>query len=172
MCTRPCLHRPHHKDGFETLLALLRQIFMRLLRRFSPRSLKVFRRHTGQLRSRDKAAIVGELLLRLVLVLLSSLVLWADAVPVQHARVELIAQKMAATPGAQLLLGVHFNLENDWHIYWINPGDSGQPPSFHWQLPAGFSAGDVEWPHPDRLSSSELVDYGYKDDVLFIVPIQ
>jgi DsbC/DsbD-like thiol-disulfide interchange protein len=111
-------------------------------------------------------------LLRLVLAVLSSFTLWAGAVPTQHARVELVAQKTAATPGARLLLGVHFNLDKDWHIYWINPGDSGQPPSFHWELPAGFSAGEIEWPHPERLANSQLVDYGYKDDVLFMVPVQ
>ncbi len=110
--------------------------------------------------------------MRLVLVVLSSFALWAEAVPVQHARVELVAQKTAATPGAQMVLGVHFNLDKDWYIYWVNPGDSGQPPSFRWELPPGFSAGEIAWPHPERLGNSQLVDYGYKDDVLFIVPVQ
>ncbi len=75
-------------------------------------------------------------------------------------------------PGSDLQLGVHFVLEHGWHIYWINPGDSGQPPAFNWQLPKGFSAGEIQWPRPERMQLvKELADYGYRDDVLFIVPI-
>ncbi|HEX3094552.1 MAG TPA: protein-disulfide reductase DsbD domain-containing protein, partial [Candidatus Angelobacter sp.] len=63
-------------------------------------------------------------------------------------------------------------LEPGWHIYWINPGDSGQPPSFKWQLPPGFSAGEIQWPRPERMqSSAELADYGYRDETLLMVPI-
>jgi thiol:disulfide interchange protein DsbD len=86
--------------------------------------------------------------------------------------VELIARQVAVTPGKDLLLGIHFVLEKGWHIYWINPGDSGQPPSFKWQLPSGFSAGEVQWPRPERLQpSKELVDYGYDDEVLLPITI-
>lgn len=91
----------------------------------------------------------------------------AQQVSAQHARVELISRQNSVTPGNDLELGVHFVLEPGWHIYWINPGDSGQPPSFKWQLPSGFSAGEIEWPRPERMQPSKaLVDYGYHDDVL------
>jgi len=86
--------------------------------------------------------------------------------------VELLSRQAAIAPGADLQLGIRFTLEPGWHIYWINPGDSGQPPSFHWQLPPGFTAGEIQWPRPERMqSSSELADYGYHDDVLLTVPI-
>jgi DsbC/DsbD-like thiol-disulfide interchange protein len=89
-----------------------------------------------------------------------------------HARVELLSRQAALHPGSALQLGVHFILEPGWHIYWINPGDSGQPPSFKWQLPPGFTAGEIEWPRPERMqSSAELADYGYHDEALLIVPI-
>jgi DsbC/DsbD-like thiol-disulfide interchange protein len=90
----------------------------------------------------------------------------------RHARVELLTRQAAITPGSDLQLGIHFILEPGWHIYWINPGDSGQPPSFHWQLPPGFTAGEIQWPRPERMqSSSELADYGYHGEPLLIVPI-
>jgi len=96
----------------------------------------------------------------------------APQVPAPHARVELISRQTAIAPGAGLQLGIHFTLEPGWHVYWINPGDSGQPPSFQWRLPPGFTAGEVQWPRPERMqSSSELADYGYHDDVLLMVPI-
>jgi len=90
----------------------------------------------------------------------------------QHARAELLARQASVNPGSDLQLGVHFILEKGWHIYWINPGDSGQPPSFEWQLPPGFTAGEIQWPRPERMqSSAELADYGYHDDALLMVPI-
>ncbi|HEY2116331.1 MAG TPA: protein-disulfide reductase DsbD domain-containing protein [Candidatus Angelobacter sp.] len=89
-----------------------------------------------------------------------------------HARVELLARQDAAKPRAALRLGVHFVLEPGWHIYWINPGDSGQPPSFKWQLPPGFTAGEIQWPRPERMqSSADLADYGYHDEALLMVRI-
>lgn len=89
-----------------------------------------------------------------------------------HARVELLSQQSSITPENNLLLGIHFVLEPGWHIYWTNPGDSGQPPSLKWQLPAGFSAEEIQWPHPERMQkNAELADYGYHDEVLLPVTI-
>jgi len=101
------------------------------------------------------------------------LALAGEMVSAKHARVELVSRQQTAVPGTDLMLGVHFILEKGWHIYWINPGDSGQPPVFKWQLPAGFTAGEIEWPRPERMQSSPtLADYGYHDDVLLLVPVK
>jgi DsbC/DsbD-like thiol-disulfide interchange protein len=95
------------------------------------------------------------------------------AQPGGHARVELIARQGSVSPGAGVQLGVHFVLEPGWHIYWINPGDSGQPPTFKWQLPQGFSVGDVQWPRPERMQpASELADFGYHGEVLLPVTVR
>jgi thiol:disulfide interchange protein DsbD len=100
---------------------------------------------------------------------------WAVSCPAQsqvaakHARVELLSTPVARD---QVQLGVHFTMEKGWHVYWVNPGDSGQPPSFHWTLPPGATAGEIQWPQPERLQSSPTIaDYGYKDDVLLMVPV-
>lgn len=70
-------------------------------------------------------------------------------------------------------MGIQFILEKGWHIYWINPGDSGQPPTLHWILPAGATAGEIQWPRPERLQTSPTIaDYGYKDDVVLLVPLR
>lgn len=102
-----------------------------------------------------------------VLVLLTTAAAGAQQRSARHARVELLARQASVKPGSDLQLGVHFTLEKGWHIYWINPGDSGQPPSFKWNLPPGFSADEIRWPRPERLQpSKELVDYGYDGEVL------
>ncbi len=107
-----------------------------------------------------------------LLILFASSVAGLSQATAQHARVELLARQGSVKPRADLQLGIHFILEKGWHIYWINPGDSGQPPSFKWHLPPGFSAAEIQWPRPERLQpSKELVDYGYDDEVLLPLTI-
>jgi thiol:disulfide interchange protein DsbD len=97
----------------------------------------------------------------------------AQEIQGKHARVALISQTAGVTPNRPLLLGVHFVLEKGWHIYWTNPGDSGQPPAFNWHFPEGFSGGEVAWPRPQRLqTNAQIVDYGYSDEVLLLVPVR
>ena len=84
-----------------------------------------------------------------------------------HARLELLHSQSD-------WLGVHFVMDTGWHIYWENPGDSGQPPVIAWRLPQGFSAGVIHWPTPERLNSTggSLKDYGYKGQVLLLARLQ
>jgi DsbC/DsbD-like thiol-disulfide interchange protein len=92
-------------------------------------------------------------------------------VPNFHSRVELVAEKTAVVPGERLWVGVHFVMDPGWHIYWVNPGDSGQPPEIRWRLPAGFRAGEPAWPAPEWLGQGTVINYGYANDVLLLVPL-
>jgi len=89
-----------------------------------------------------------------------------------HLKVELISEQVTFPPGQPLWVGLLFRLEQGWHIYWQNPGDSGEPPKVQWDLPAGFVAGSIRWPQPIRLGSGSVVDYGYEGQVLLMAPIQ
>ncbi len=89
-----------------------------------------------------------------------------------HAKVELISEVSSIAPGQSFQLGVRFELEPHWHIYWQNPGDSGQPPSVKWGLPPGFEAGPIDWPFPERLNNGALTDYGYQGTVLLPVALR
>jgi thiol:disulfide interchange protein DsbD len=84
---------------------------------------------------------------------------------------ELIAENQSTAAGHELYLGLHFQLEKGWHIYWVNPGDSGEPPRIKWQLPPNTTVGEIEWPTPRRLGTPSIVDFGYEDEVTLIVPI-
>ena len=94
------------------------------------------------------------------------------SVAIPHGTVELVSEQQSIQPGRPLLLGLHFRLEPGWHIYWINPGDSGEPPRLEWHLPAGLRAGDIEWPKPHRLPIPPLLDYGYEGEVLLPLRIE
>ncbi len=91
--------------------------------------------------------------------------------PQSHAKVELMAEESTMRPGQPLWIGILFRLDEGWHIYWQNPGDSGEPPQVQWNLPPGFTAGAIRWPHPVRLGSGSIVDYGYEGEVLLMAPI-
>jgi len=107
-----------------------------------------------------------------IALLLGAATAQAEGTPIPHGTLELIADKQWLPRGGAIDVGLHFQLETGWHIYWVNPGDSGEPPRVEWQLPAGVAAGAVEWPTPRRFeTSSSIVDYGYVDAVLLIVPL-
>jgi DsbC/DsbD-like thiol-disulfide interchange protein len=96
----------------------------------------------------------------------------ASAAAIPHGTVDLIAEDKWIAPGRQAYFGLNFRIEKGWHIYWVNPGDSGQPPRVEWHLPKGLSAGEIEWPAPRRLGTSAIVDFGYGDDVMLLVPVR
>jgi thiol:disulfide interchange protein DsbD len=85
----------------------------------------------------------------------------------QHLTVELLPLYGSIQPGATELVGLHFTLDKGWHVYWVNAGDSGEPPSIKWNLPAGITAGAMQFPAPRRLPLGPLMDFGYEDEVLF-----
>ena len=89
-----------------------------------------------------------------------------------HARIELISEQNLAPPAKPLWVGLLFQLDAGWHIYWQNPGDSGEPPTVQWQLPSGFTAGPIRWPQPIRLGGGTVIDYGYEGQVLLMAPIE
>jgi DsbC/DsbD-like thiol-disulfide interchange protein len=89
-----------------------------------------------------------------------------------HLKVELISERPTSSPGRPLWVGVLFRLDQGWHIYWQNPGDSGEPPKVQWDLPAGFAAGPIRWPQPIRLGGGSVIDYGYEGQVLLMAPIE
>lgn len=89
-----------------------------------------------------------------------------------HVKVEMLVEQTSVQAGASVTLGLHFRMQKGWHLYWQNPGDSGQAPSITWTLPDGFTAGDILWPAPQRITLPNLADYGYTNEVVLMVPIQ
>lgn len=106
------------------------------------------------------------------LVILYATNVLAKVVPIPHGTLEMVSEELWAAPGHVFYLGLDFQLERGWHIYWVNPGDSGQPSTVQWQFPAGFSAGPIEWPIPQRFSeSSSIADFGYESNVMLMAPV-
>src|SRR3984957_12201745 len=98
---------------------------------------------------------------------------FATAAPVQgpvraqHLTVELLPLSGSIQPGGDELVGLHFTLDKGWHVYWVNAGDSGEPPTIKGKLPPSITPGPMQFPAPRRLPLGPLMDFGYEDEVLF-----
>lgn len=115
--------------------------------------------------------------MRRLLALILAVLLWpalAQAQPRSTERIEaeLVSMSAWATPGSTLMLAVRQDIEPGWHTYWRNPGDSGGATTLDWRLPAGFTAGEIVWPLPERQRLGELMNYGYSGVVYLPVPVQ
>lgn len=96
----------------------------------------------------------------------------AQPVRATHATIELVTEPASIAPNHDFLAGLHFVLDPGWHVYWINAGDAGQPPHVDWKLPAGITAGALQFPSPQRLPLGPLMDFGYENEVLLPVPMR
>lgn len=88
-----------------------------------------------------------------------------------HTVLTLLSERASLVSGSRVWIGVQFQMERGWHVYWQNPGDSGEPPKIQWQVPAGFRVGAIEWPAPQKLTAPSIVDYGYENQVLLFAPL-
>jgi len=84
-----------------------------------------------------------------------------------HLTVQLAVPPAEIYPGQNFTAGLYFKLEPGWHVYWINAGDSGEPPRIKWTLPEGITADAMQFPAPQRLPLGPLMDFGYENEVLF-----
>lgn len=92
--------------------------------------------------------------------------------PKRHVQLDLLADKKELPPGGQITLGIRQTIEPGWHTYWINPGDSGEPTTVEWSLPAGFDAESLQWPVPHAVPTGPLVSYGYEGSVILLSKVK
>src|SRR5262245_28989974 len=89
-----------------------------------------------------------------------------------NTQARLVLAQETAKPGDTVLAGVHLHMNLGWHTYWRNSGQSGLPTSIDWQLPAGVSAGQIQWPIPKKLPEPEETTYIYEDNAVLLVPLK
>jgi thiol:disulfide interchange protein len=114
------------------------------------------------------AAIIAQLFVTSV-VALGLVSAWADSgsADAAHLHVQIVVPHKELARGQTNNAGLYFKLESGWHVYWQNAGDSGEPPHIKWTLPAGITAGPLQFPAPQRLPLGPLMDFGYESEVLF-----
>ena len=84
---------------------------------------------------------------------------------------EIILEKDSIFEERELFVLAKFNLDENWHTYWINPGDSGEPVNFDWILPEGFKISDPIWPSPELIPYPPLTTFGYTNELTLLFKI-
>ena len=110
-----------------------------------------------------------------ILMLLASFLI----LPTSHAaptpdlvKVQIFADASTIAPGTPFTVAVKLKLAPHWHVYWINAGDTGIPTKITFDLPSGFTGGEVQFPVPTRFDvTAGMVSYGYEDEVAFLATI-
>src|ERR1051325_5252946 len=89
-------------------------------------------------------------------------------------RARLVLSHEIAKPGDVVMAGIELNHSSGWHTYWRNPGDSGEATEIHWALTNGISAGEIEWPVPEKSVDPGLgiVTYVHHDRTVLLVPLK
>lgn len=86
-----------------------------------------------------------------------------------HVRAKLLANTTALAPGTTASLGVLFEIDPGWHIYWSNPGETGFATTVKWDLPAGLEASEVAYPTPWFFESpGPLASFGYEHRAMLV----
>lgn len=89
-----------------------------------------------------------------------------------HSVAKLVIEENGVEPGKPLALGLHLTLDEGWHSYWSNPGDSGSAPQFQWVLPGGFTIQGPFYVPPQRIPVGELTSFGYTSEAFYRFELQ
>jgi thiol:disulfide interchange protein/DsbC/DsbD-like thiol-disulfide interchange protein len=100
--------------------------------------------------------------------LLPNPTLAATASVEKHVAIRLIADKTDVAGGDAITVGIEQTIAPGWHVYWVNPGDSGIATTVAWAGMDDITAGDLLWPVPEKLPFGPLTNYGYEKNVTLI----
>ncbi len=68
-------------------------------------------------------------------------------------------------------VALRFKIADEWHLYWKNAGDAGLPIAAKWSLPNGYTAGDLQFPTPEKIVQAGIVAFGYEHQVVLLAEI-
>ena len=90
----------------------------------------------------------------------------------ERVTIELMAETTGLpAEGGIVWLAFREEIIPHWHTYWKNPGDSGEPTDIAWTLPTGFGTGEIHWPIPLRVPYGPLVNFGFEDEAILLIPL-
>ncbi len=100
---------------------------------------------------------------------ISSLI-FAEPINTGHAEVSLVKNTQISSNGI-VHIGIKMDMQEGWHTYWLNPGDSGGAIDIEWILSDESNVSDVIYPTPHRIPYPPLMTFGYEDQVIFPVDL-
>ncbi len=88
-----------------------------------------------------------------------------------HSEATLLSAVSSMAPGEAFPVALRLQMDDGWHSYWKNPGDSGEATTIDWDLPPGFEVSEIQWPYPHRVPFGPMTSYGYSGEVVLPVMI-
>jgi len=94
----------------------------------------------------------------------------------KYTSAQFLTEDESVSPGQKISVGLDVHLENHWHSYWVNPGDSGAPVKLSLSGKIGSKeldllAGAIQFPIPERLETGPITSFVYNDEVLYLADI-
>lgn len=90
----------------------------------------------------------------------------------EHVQATLLSDVSAIQPGQPFTVGVMLKIDPHWHVYWLNPGDSGEATKVVFEAPEGFKVEPVQLPVPVKfMQPGDMIGYGYMDEVMITAKI-
>lgn len=86
--------------------------------------------------------------------------------------VKAIAAGWVKLDSGQSAAVVRFEIENGWHMYWKNPGESGAPPLAQLQSKDGWTLLEPIFPRPSILKSAIDTEFVYDNTWEWLLPMQ
>lgn len=94
---------------------------------------------------------------------------WIDE---DFTSLRLISAQTQTTSSDTLRLGLEFELQPDWKIYWRSAGDAGFPPQLDWAGSTNIDSAEILWPAPHRFSIFGLDTFGYKNQIILPIDVK
>ncbi len=85
----------------------------------------------------------------------------------EKSKVRLISPMSTTNNNNQLILGLEYELEEEWKTYWKSPGGGGFPQKIIWNNSSNVKDIKILWPEPIEFEILGLKSIGYKDKVIF-----
>ena len=109
--------------------------------------------------------------IRLLFILLGLALFSPRLLGANQTAVDLILSARTAQPGETVLAGLRMKMAKDWHTYWRNAGEAGKSTEIAWTLPEGITAGEIQWPVPEKYDWVGLINYVFHGEAILLIPL-
>lgn len=96
---------------------------------------------------------------------------WAKPASTPHVEAEIVFRETHAVPGQELRAGLRLKMADHWHTYWQFAGDAGLPTRIKWELPPGFTPGEIQWPYPIALDVAGVINLVHEGELVLPINI-
>jgi thiol:disulfide interchange protein DsbD len=82
-----------------------------------------------------------------------------------------VASVTSAAPGSTIWVALRIDLEEGYHVYYQNPGDTGFGTTVNWTTTKGTTASPTQYAFPKRITDATSVSIGYEESAYFATKI-